>query len=311
MLSRIADSLFWLSRYMERVEGILRASRTHYIYSLDKNTVDGSWKPILQVFSDLPESEIQKVEHDTYAALHCLLLEPENTNSAKNLITRARENARGVQDHITREVWEEVNSIYHLTNRPFVKLKLASSETLEMMDLFMKHSMIYAGVADVTMQRGTGWNVIKLGKFMERCMETLVLTDKQCALFNYDLRMDHDIINWRFLLLSLAGYEAYLKTYRTAKHNSSILHQAIFNIDFPHSILYCLTQIDRSLTKLIKENNSPEVPDLLRTFGKIHSKIRFTDPASLLNIDLKIFFSELKNELHVFNSKLKLLFFSY
>lgn len=311
MLSRIADSLFWLGRYMERVEGILRASRTHYIYSLDRNNNTASWTPILKVFSDLPDEEINKIENDTYAALHALLLDGNNSNSAKNIISRARENARGIQDHITREVWEEVNAIYHLINRPFVKMKLASSDTLEMIDLFLKHSMIYAGVTDVTMQRGTGWNVMKLGKFIERCTETIILTDKQCQLFNYNLSKEYDITQWRFLLLSLAGYEAYLKTYRTIKHNQHILHQAFFNADFPHAVYYCLTQIDRSLRVMTQENNSPDVPDLLRTFGMTYSKVKYTAPASLLDIDLQSFFATLKEDLQLFNDKLKQLFFSY
>jgi uncharacterized alpha-E superfamily protein len=311
MLSRIADSLFWLSRYMERVEEMLRVARTHYIYSLDKNINSGTWKPILQVYTDLPEDKAQVFENDTYAALHYLLLDNNNENSAKNIIQKARENARGIQDHITREVWEEVNSIYHLINRPFVKLKLASADALEIIDLFLKHSMMYAGVADVTMQRGIGWNVMKLGKFVERGIETLILTDKQCALHNYDLYKELDITSWRFLLLSLAGYEAYLKTYRSTKHNQQILHQVIFNADFPHSVLYCLNQIERSLAVLVKENTNPEVPELLRSFGRIHSRIRFMDPASLPSLDIQSFFLELKRKLQDFNAKLKLLFFSY
>src|SRR5690606_12420845 len=303
MLSRIADSLFWLSRYMERVEEMLRVARTHYIYSLDKNINSGTWKPILQVYTDLPEDKAQVFENDTYAALHYLLLDNNNENSAKNIIQKARENARGIQDHITREVWEEVNSIYHLINRPFVKLKLASADALEIIDLFLKHSMMYAGVADVTMQRGIGWNVMKLGKFVERGIETLILTDKQCALHNCDLYKELDSTSWRFLLLSLAGYEAYLTTYRSTKHNPQILHQVIFNADFPHSVLYCLNQIERSLAVLVKENTNPEVPELLRSFGRIHSRIRFMDPASLPSTDIQSFFLELKRKLQDFNAK--------
>lgn len=311
MLSRIADSLFWLSRYMERVEEMLRVARTHYIYSLDKNVNSGTWKPILQVYTDLSDDKTQLFENDTYAALHYLLLDTNNENSAKNIIQKARENARGVQDHITREVWEEVNSIYHLINRPFVKLKLASADALEIIDLFLKHSMMYAGVADVTMQRGIGWNVMKLGKFVERGIEAIILTDKQCELHDYDFCKERDITSWRFLLLALTGYEAYLKTYRSTKHNQQILQQVLFNTDFPHSVLYCLNQIERSLTVLIKENSNPEVPELMRSFGRIHSHIRFLDPTSLVSMDIQSFFLTLRRNLQDFNIKLKLLFFSY
>lgn len=311
MLSRIADSLFWLSRYMERVEEMLRVTRTYYIYSLETNHTDSSWKPVLQIYTDLAEDKKIKFETDNYAALKYLLLDNENENSTKNIIQRARENARGIQDHITREVWEEVNAMYHSINRSFITLKLASSDALEIIDLFLKHSMMYAGVTDVTMQRGIGWNIMKLGKFVERCTETLILTDKQFELFDYDLDTERNISHWRFLLLSLAGYEAYLKSYRSNKHNQQVLHQVIFNADFPHAVLYCLNQIDRSLAVLAQENNNPEVSALLRMFGRLHSKVRFTDPHSLQQADIKLFFQELKQDLQHFNMKLRLIFFSY
>ncbi|GAA4779507.1 alpha-E domain-containing protein [Olivibacter ginsenosidimutans] len=311
MLSRIADSLFWLSRYMERVEGMLRLARTHYMYSLDTNQTNSSWKPILQIYTDLPDDKMAILENDNYAVLNYLLVGINNENSTKNIIQRARENARGIQDHITREVWEEVNAIYHTINRPFVGLKLASLEALEIIDLFIKHSMIYAGVADVTMQRGPGWDIMKLGKFVERGIETLVLTDKQFELFDYEDTKERDIIHWRFLLFSLAGYEAYLKTYRNNKHYQQVLQQVLFNPDFPHSVLYCLNQIDRSLTKVVGDNSHTEITDLRRIFGRMHSKVRFIDPHSLKETDLRTFFAELKQEFQQFNAKLQSIFFSY
>jgi len=296
---------------MERVEEMLRVARTYYIYSLDTNHTDSSWKPVLQIYTDLDEDKKTQFEMDNYAALKYLLLDSDNENSTKNIIQRARENARGIQDHLTREVWEEVNAMYHSINRSFVTLKLASSDALEIIDLFLKHSMMYAGIMDVTMQRGIGWNIMKLGKFVERSIETLILTDKQFELFDYDLCTERGITNWRFLLLSLAGYEAYLKTYRSNKHNQQVLHQVIFNADFPHSVLYCLNQIDRSLAVLAQENSNPEVADLLRMFGRMHSKVRFTDPLTLQQENIKQFFQELKHDLQNFNSKLRLIFFSY
>src|SRR5271169_4215157 len=101
MLSRIADSLFWLNRYMERADGLLRVTRTNYIMSLDKG-VDNSltWRPALKIFSKLDEEECTLLEYDTPAALRKLLVDAENVNSLKVIVTRARENARGAQDHI-------------------------------------------------------------------------------------------------------------------------------------------------------------------------------------------------------------------
>lgn len=311
MLSRIADSLFWLNRYTERARCILLASRTHYIYSLDKQKDGSSWKPILQLYTELNAEELEEYAENTPSVLQYLLINQSNKNSIRSIVLLARENARGVQDHISREIWEEINSFYHRTNLRNIAFNLQSPDALEVVEQFLKHSMFFTGVADITMQRGTGWSIMKLGKFLERCLATLLITDKQCELFNYELDKEQDITRWRFLLLSLTGYEAYLKTYRSTKHNHNVLHQVIFNTDFPHSVLYCMAQIERALNSLITDNENPEIVDLMRTFGRIYSRIKYTDPQDLITMDSKQFFMQSKLDLQVLNQKLASIFFSY
>lgn len=311
MLSRIADSLFWMNRYMERVRSILRVTRTHYIISLDRNVEGASWKSILEIFTLLEDEKIRELENHTGRTLQYLLTASENENSVKSLVMKARENARGIQDNITKELWEEVNSFYHITNQPHFNHKLTGPDTLDVIDLFMRHNIVCTGISDITMQRGTGWEIMKMGKYMERTMETLILADKHCEFFKYDLQKERDITQWRFLLLSLAGYEAYLKTYRTFKHNQNVLHQVFFNEEFPHSVIYSLNMLDRCLSKLIVGNKNPEIPDLIRTFGKIHAKIKYMDPSTITTMDLQQFFFETRTEMKVLHAKQSSIFFSY
>src|SRR5689334_14475292 len=125
MLSRIADSLFWLNRYMERTDSLVRLIYVHYILSLDKGiSSPGSWRPVLEVSTRFNTFDIGWIEHNTPASLHKLMLDTENHNSLKVLVHRARENARGIQDYITKEVWEEVNQTYHYINEPYLTDKL-------------------------------------------------------------------------------------------------------------------------------------------------------------------------------------------
>lgn len=311
MLSRIADSLFWMNRYTERVRSILRVTRTHYIVSLDRETDGSSWKNILETFTPLDEAQVEELQHQTGAALQYLLTDSSNGNSVKSLVLKARENARGIQDNITKELWEEVNSFYHITNQPHLNHKLTGPDVLEVIDLFIRHSLVCTGVSDITMQRGIGWEIMKLGKYMERCMETLIIADKHCESFDYDLSKERDITQWRFLLLCLSGYEAYLKTYRTFKHNQNVLHQVFFNEDFPHSVIYCLKMIDKCLSKLIVGNDNPEIPSLIREFGIIHAKIRFMDPEIITTTDLKLFFADIRMDMKKIHAKQAAIFFSY
>ena len=105
MLSRVADSLYWMSRYMERTDGILRMLRINYASSQD-DIHEFSWKPVLQIFTYLDEERAAVISRDTRAVLQYMVTDKENSNSVLNIVTRARENARGVQDHITKELWQ-------------------------------------------------------------------------------------------------------------------------------------------------------------------------------------------------------------
>lgn len=312
MLSRIADSLFWLNRYMERADGLLRVTTTHYILSLDKD-VNGmlSWKHVLELFTGAPPEEINHLQHHTGSALQKLITDTGNTNSLKMILTRARENARGVQDHITKEVWEEVNSGYHLINQPNLDQRLAGNEAMELLDTLIRHSVLYTGTTDITMARGIGWSFMNLGKYIERCLETIALADKQFEMIHYKVAEPRDIMQWRYLLLSLSGYELHLKTYRNAQYNHNVLHQVLFNEEFPHSVLYSLQRIDRHLEAVIERNASPENAALKRCFGRLHSKVKYMDLDSLNDITLPAFLQGVRTDLLQFTRRFVQNFFSY
>ncbi|QHS59620.1 alpha-E domain-containing protein [Chitinophaga agri] len=312
MLSRIADSLFWLARYMERAESLLRVTSTHNLLSLDKD-VNGplTWKPVLETFTSASSEEISSITHNSGAALKKLLTDTANHNSLKSIIGKARENARGIQDYITKEVWEEVNSFYHLINQPSVDNRLSNYEAADILDLFTRHSVLYTGITDITMARGTGWGFMNLGKYIERCMETIVLTDKQYALNQYRVDDAKDIMHWRHLLMSLSGYELHLKTYRSYQYTHDVLHQVLFNEDFAHSVIYSLGRIDRHLQDVTKGHISEENAVLIRNFGRLYGKVKHLEIDDLNNKTLQPFLDTLRHDLLQFTTLLSQKFFSY
>src|SRR5450631_3828140 len=198
MLSRIADSLFWLNRYMERADGMLRLAATHYIFSLDKDAIRSmTWMPVMEIFTDSEEEYLKSIENNTEQCLKRLLLDATNTNCLKILVNKARENARGAQDHITKEVWEEVNQMYHLVNQPFLEHKIDSYLGLEVMEPLIKHTVMYAGITDITMPRGTGWCFMNLGKYIERCLQTIAFVQSQLELNNFIKTDTSDLLKWK------------------------------------------------------------------------------------------------------------------
>ncbi|PSL19934.1 alpha-E domain-containing protein [Chitinophaga ginsengisoli] len=312
MLSRIADSLFWLARYMERAEGLLRVTTTHNLLSLDKD-VNGplTWRSVLETFTSVTGEELNAIEGNTGAALKKLLTDATNNNSLKSIIGKARENARGIQDYITKEVWEEVNSFYHLINQPALDSRLSNYEAADILDLFTRHSVLYTGITDITMARGIGWGFMNLGKYIERCLETIVLTDKQYAVNQYKVDEIKDIMQWRHLLMSLSGYELHLKTYRSYQYTHDVLHQVLFNEDFPHSVIYSLGRIDRHLQDVTKGYISEENAALIRNFGRLHSKVKHLEIDDLNNQTLKPFLEDLRHDLLHFTNLFSQKFFSY
>lgn len=311
MLSRIADSLFWLSRYMERADGLLRLTATHYNSSLDKDlTGYRNWRPVLEIFAVAPFNEIEAIENDTEASLIKLLIDVTNYNSLKVIVNRARENARGVQDNITKEVWGEVNKMYHLINQPILQNRLNANDAMEVMDWFTRHCVTYTGLAHITMSRGTGWDFMNLGKYLERTLQTISFLQKQLQLIHNNETQTHDILHWRHLLFSLSGYELHLKTYQNTHHTYNVLHQVVLNENFSRSILYSLTHVSNFLNR-VTDKNDIEGARLVRCFGRIHSKVCYMDLQLLNDNNIEQFLDELFSELQQFNTLMGQHFFSY
>lgn len=312
MLSRIADSLFWMNRYMERSDGILRLIYIHYSLSLDKDVNRNlTWKPVMEMYTNMKKEEISKLEAQPELVLKKILIDTNNTNSLKVLVNKARENARGVQDHITKEMWEQVNGMYHLVNQPAMLNRLNTYEGPEVVELFQKQCVMYTGITEITMSRGMGWQFMNLGKYVERCLQTIVLTEKHLELLCQEENEVNDILQWRYLLLSLSGYEQHLKTYRTADHHYNALHQVILNDNFTRSIIYSLKHIDYCLNYITSTNNDEETKDLLRCFGRLYSKVKYMELRNFDNSTLQPFLKEIKNELLEFSTRLTQHFFSY
>lgn len=312
MLSRVADGMFWLSRYMERTDGMLLTLNTFYILSFDKEMNDSQgYKPLLEYYTDLTKEQINRSQYDTSYVLKYIICDNQNYNSVKNLVIKARENARGSQDKITKELWEHINSLYHFMNSPELPKKLESNDALNIITKLNKDLLLYNGILHVTMPRGLGWWFSSIGKHIERCLQTISLTQAYYKTIDYNLDGDEDLLYWRRLLLSLSGYELYLKSYSNIPHNRKIVQQVIFNRDFAHSVTYTLEYIDKYLENLFKDNNLSEARKLQNQFGRLKSYVEFTDYHHLTNEQLEELLNNTKKQLIQFSTDFSKLFFSY
>ncbi len=311
MLSRIADSLFWLHRYMERADGMLRLIKTSYILSFDKVASGITWEPALKIFTSLSPEEIEVLKRNDTAVLQYLLTDTKNLNSLKVIVTRARENARGVQDQITKEVWEQVNQLYHMINHPSLSEKLSGPDAIVVIDALISSSDQFCGITDSTMPRGQGWNYMNLGKFTERCLSTVEFTNTFFQMVDYDFTKEEDILFWRSLLLALSGYELHLKNYSNVNHNCNVAQQVLFDKNFPRSLYYALDRANKYLRDVTELNPVEGTPPLWRAFGRLHSSVKFADLAIVAETGLEPFLKEIRKELNEFSRMLGQTYFSY
>src|SRR5579859_4786839 len=241
MLSRVADSLFWMSRYIERTEGILRMLKINYASSQD-NTGEFGWKPVLQTFSPLDQSQIKGMEKDTRAVLQFMVMDKENPNSVVNMVTRSRENARSVQDHITKEVWQCLNEFYHLVREDRLSKQLQREDPVTVLDSLIRQGMLYYGTTEITMSRGEGMCFMSIGRYLERAIQSADILKVKFKDLSSDEEKMTDPSYWKYFLMSISGYELYLKNYRSGFELRNVLDQVIFDINFPRSVHYSVYQ---------------------------------------------------------------------
>jgi uncharacterized alpha-E superfamily protein len=151
MLSRVAESLYWMSRYMERSDGIIRLLKVNYASS--------------------QEALVLSANGNSRSALQHTVSDKENATSIINNIIRARENARSAQDHISKELWQCLNEFYHYIRKENLSELLELEDPITVLDSLTKHCVMYYGTVDMTMIRGEGYSFMNIGKYLERSFQ--------------------------------------------------------------------------------------------------------------------------------------------
>jgi uncharacterized alpha-E superfamily protein len=297
MLSRVADSLYWMSRYMERVDGILRMLKINYASSQD-DIQEFSWKPVLKIFTYLEDNEIDSLSPNTREVLLFMVTGKDNPNSVLNIVTLARENARSVQDHITKEMWQCLNDFYHIMRDDKLNYLLDKDDPISTLDNLIRQGLLYFGTTDVTMARGEGNSFISIGKFLERAIQSTDILDVKFSNLNYELDKTADTTYWKYLLMSISGYELYLRTYRDGLEAKNVVEQIMLNEQFPRSVVYSINQLHRYFERLKGNPNKIDFNHIDFMIGKFKSRIKFSTPNSIIQEGLHHFLNETKTGLY-------------
>lgn len=309
MLSRVADSLFWMSRYMERTDSLLRILKIAHQASQD-DPEENTWRPVLRLFTQLTDEKVQAIEKNGRQVLIYMVCDRENTNSVYSMVTRSRENARGVQDNITKELWQTLNEFYHRVRDPQLEISLRSEDPVSTLDWLIRQCVVYYGVADLTMFRGEGLSFMGLGKFIERAIQTATILEVKFSEIGYDLDRTTETTYWKHLLMSVSGYALYLKRYRSAFEARNVVDQTIFNVDFPRSILYSMNQLHRYFGRLKNDRNGEAFYKVDLMIGKTRSKVQYSDVDVITTTGLHTFLDDLVSDLDEISLSLSKYYFA-
>jgi uncharacterized alpha-E superfamily protein len=309
MLSRVADSLYWMGRYMERTDGILRMLKINYASSQD-DLHEFSWKPVLRTFTYLEEEQANAIAYNSRAVLQYMVADKENPNSVVNIVTHARENARSVQDHITKELWQCLNDYYHRVRDDQLIQLLHREDPITVLDVLIKQGLLYYGTTEITMARGGGYAFINIGKFLERSVQSADILDVKFGDVNYDFTRT-DTTYWKYLLLSISGYELYLKTYRSGFDARNVVEQIVLNEDFPRSIIYSINQLHRYFERLKSERNVDAYRTIDFMVGRIKSKVKYSTVETIMKQGLHPYLIGVKEDLYETGNAFNQYYFAY
>ncbi|WP_346237943.1 alpha-E domain-containing protein [Niabella insulamsoli] len=310
MLSRVAESVFWLARYMERTNGLLRVLRTNYVASQDEMK-EYNWRSVLQTYGYLNPAQIAKIEYDSRAVLQYVLLDRNNDASLINNITRARENAKAVQDHITKEMWHNLNAYYLLIREPQIEQTVKYGDPLTALDALLKHGLFLYGTITMTMTRGEAYNFLNVGQYLERAIISTDVTDIKLKEVGYDLKHEAMLPSLRYLLFSLSGYETYLKSSKGVVECESIMKQVLYNQDFVHSILYCMEHIDRYFKRLHLQSISESYQPVQFLIGKGLSNLKYSSCNLKDGASIKSLLVQTRKDLQQISRALNTNYFGY
>jgi len=305
MLSRVANNLIWLDRYMERGNGILSLLKVNFYANQDSPELF-SWSPIIKNFTDHDN------EFHTEDAIECIeymLFNSSNSNSILNLVTKARENARSVQEHISRELWLCINNYYlYLTNKDLIK-KLKEEDPVLFLEDLRKHHLIYYGTCAITQERGASYYFMNVGKFLER----VILISDFTALKLSDIDNTSDSLEksfyWKNLLLSIGGYQLYLKTHKSTFNEEHIIRMVFQDKLFPRSVYYCISKLSRHINHLI-ESKELEPNNLAFLLGKLESTIKYTTIENIKSQGLNNYIYDIKEDISNISSNINAVYFS-
>jgi uncharacterized alpha-E superfamily protein len=275
MLSRVADNLYWMSRYLERAEHLARVVGVQFNMSLDVANAPQRWSMVAESLRlKVPASGLVQ---DPYAFARDLAFDYNHPQSIVVCITQARENARQVRELISSEMWEQINRLY-LWVRDKEALDLWDDQPLSFFQQVKEGAHLFQGLTDSTMTHGEAWRYIQLGRYLERTLSIARLLETHFTIFpetpDRAIAVE-EYFEWLGLLKCCTAWEAYCKVYSAELHPQYIAEFLLLNPSFPHAVRFSVERIEHALLALADITRTPKT-NVHRLAGKLLALLDYT-----------------------------------
>jgi uncharacterized alpha-E superfamily protein len=313
MLSRVADSVYWVSRYVERAENVARFIEVNFQLTLDSpSAADQQWLPLVNTSGD-HEGFVKRYGAATQEnVLRFLISDPQNPNSILSCLRAARENARTVREIISSEMWLHLNKFYLMVNSAAAATRCLESPQ-ELLAEVRLASHLFAGVEDATMTHGEAWHFCRLGRKLERADKTSRILDVKYYILLRSVQevgTPIDDIQWAAVLRSASAFEMYRKRHGRISPRA-VVEFLLLDREFPRAIQYCLLAARDSLhaisgTPLGTFRYPPE-----KLLGQLCSDLSYASVDEIIAQGLHEYLDELQTKMNQLGAGIHDTFFAF
>ena len=303
MLSRVAHSLYWMSRYIERAENVARLLDVNLQFLSDFQDVSGveqnTWGPLIlstgqeELFSKYYESP------DSQTVMEFLAFDLRNPDSILACVYAARENARMVRDQISLEMWETINELYLLLKEQSTNAVWEAGPQ-EFFAKINRASHLFQGLTASTYSRSEGWEFIEFGKYLERADKTTRILDVKYHILlpsATDVGGALDTAQWQAVLRSASALEAYRRYYVREILAWKAAEFLVFSDSFPRSLHFCVLQVDDFLRRILGESGTRPRSAAARASRRLLADLQSLTITDVLSQGLHEFLMEIQTTL--------------
>ena len=312
MLSRVADSIYWMSRSLERAENVARFIDVNLNLMLDSEVLEGAqWSPLIITSGDLALFEASYGEATKESVIRFLTVDSNNPNSILSCVWSARENARSVREIISSEMWEQANRFYHLVREAAEGDAILRNPHAFYTSVKME-SHLFDGITATTLTRSEPWHFLRLGKMLERADKTSRILDVKYffLLPSPDwVGSAIDGVQWAALLRSASSFEMYRKRHRRITPEK-VANFLILDRFFPRAIAFCLLGAQKSLRAITgtPENQYRNVAE--QRLGQLAARLNYSDIEEIMKEGLHEFIDSLQLQLNRIDDAIHETFFA-